>query len=205
MKISVIIPVYNVEKCLNRCVDSVLSQKYTDLEVILVDDGSPDNSPKVCDEYAKLDTRVKVVHKNNGGLSDARNFGLNEATGEYVSFLDSDDYFLQNFSWACEVVKNNQKYDVITFGDGIDKFGEVIYPISACMKFFRLDFLNSNNIRFTRGIYHEDVPFSLEVILNTNKILSLILAFVLEVFEARYVAMRIPAVVNPISFKRPSW
>ena len=173
MKISVVIPVYKVEKYLKRCVDSVLTQNYNDLEIVLVDDGSPDNCPSICDDYARLDSRVKVIHKNNGGLSDARNTGLKEATGEYISFLDSDDYLLENFSSACEIVKNNQNYDVITFGEGIDKLGKITYPISACMKFFRLDFLNNNNIRFLNGIYHEDVPFSLEIVLNTDKILSL--------------------------------
>ncbi len=91
-KISVIIPIYNVEKYLSRCVDSVLSQALTDLEVILVNDGSPDGCGKICDEYREKDERVKVVHKENGGLSSARNAGLDVATGEYTFFLDSDDW-----------------------------------------------------------------------------------------------------------------
>ncbi len=95
--ISVIVPIYNVEKYLPRCVDSILNQSYKNLEVILVDDGSPDNSPKICDEYAKQDNRIKVVHKQNGGLSDARNAGMEVATGEYVSFIDSDDWVDADF------------------------------------------------------------------------------------------------------------
>lgn len=91
-KISVIIPIYKVEKYLNRCVDSVLNQTLTDLEVILVDDGSPDGCGKICDQYAEKDERIKVVHKENGGLSSARNAGLDIATGEYTFFLDSDDW-----------------------------------------------------------------------------------------------------------------
>ncbi|CZQ96528.1 nucleotide-diphospho-sugar transferases [Trichococcus palustris] len=90
-KISVIIPVYNVEEYLSECVNSVFNQTYSNLEIILVDDGSPDNCGKICDEYAKKDTRIKVVHKKNGGLGYARNTGLNIATGDYVMFLDSDD------------------------------------------------------------------------------------------------------------------
>lgn len=90
--ISVIVPVYNVEKYLNRCVDSIINQTYTDLEIILVDDGSTDSSGSICDEYAKKDERIKVIHKENGGLSDARNTGVASATGDYVSFIDSDDY-----------------------------------------------------------------------------------------------------------------
>lgn len=90
--ISVIIPVYKVEPYLRRCVESVLNQTYQNLEVILVDDGSPDNCGAICDEYAALDSRVKVIHKENGGLSSARNAGLELAAGEYISFVDSDDW-----------------------------------------------------------------------------------------------------------------
>ena len=94
--ISVIIPVYNVEEYLDECVQSVLNQTYKNLEVILVDDGSPDRCPQMCDEYAKVDNRVKVVHKQNGGLSDARNAGLEIATGDYIGFIDSDDFIERN-------------------------------------------------------------------------------------------------------------
>ena len=93
MKISIIIPIYKVEAYLRECVDSVLNQTYRDLEIILVDDGSPDGCPAICDEYGQKDSRVKVIHKPNGGLSDARNVGLQSATGDYVVFLDSDDYY----------------------------------------------------------------------------------------------------------------
>lgn len=95
--ISVIVPIYNVENYLDRCVDSIINQTYKNLEIILVDDGSPDNCPKMCDDYAEKDSRVKVVHKKNGGLSDARNAGMEVATGEYVSFIDSDDYISLDF------------------------------------------------------------------------------------------------------------
>ena len=90
--VSIILPIYNVEKYLNRCMDSLLNQTLKDIEIIMVDDGSPDNCPQMCDEYAKKDNRVKVVHKENGGLGYARNSGLDVATGEYVAFVDSDDY-----------------------------------------------------------------------------------------------------------------
>ena len=91
-KISVIVPVYKVEKYLDRCIESILSQTFTDFELILVDDGSPDNCPDMCDKWAKKDNRIRVVHKENGGLSSARNAGLDIMTGEYVTFIDSDDY-----------------------------------------------------------------------------------------------------------------
>lgn len=93
MRFSVVVPIYNVEKYLNQCVDSILSQSYTDFELILVDDGSTDSSPEICDAYAERDDRIKVVHKKNGGLSDARNTGIKIAQGEYLLFLDSDDYW----------------------------------------------------------------------------------------------------------------
>lgn len=91
-KVSIILPIYNVEKYLDRCMDSLLNQTLKDIEIIMVDDGSPDNCPQMCDEYAKKDSRVKVVHKKNGGLGFARNSGLDIANGEYVAFVDSDDY-----------------------------------------------------------------------------------------------------------------
>lgn len=95
--ISVIIPIYNVEKYLNECVDSVLQQTYSKLEIILVNDGSPDNCGPICEDYAKQDTRIVVMHKENGGLSDARNAGLDICKGEYISFIDSDDFVHPQF------------------------------------------------------------------------------------------------------------
>lgn len=91
-KVSIIVPIYNVEKYLDRCMQTLINQTLQDIEIIMVDDGSPDNCPKLCDDYAKKDNRIKVIHKKNGGLSDARNAGLNIATGEYVAFIDSDDF-----------------------------------------------------------------------------------------------------------------
>ena len=90
--ISVIVPIYNVEKYLSRCIDSIINQTYTELEIILVDDGSTDNCGVMCEEYAQKDERIKVFHKQNGGLSDARNVGLENAKGDYIAFVDGDDY-----------------------------------------------------------------------------------------------------------------
>ena len=91
-KISIVIPIYKVEPYLHKCIDSILAQTYTNLEIILVDDGSPDRCPEICDEYAKKDSRINVIHKENGGLSDARNAGLDICSGEYIAFVDSDDW-----------------------------------------------------------------------------------------------------------------
>ena len=92
MLISIIIPVYKVEKYLKRCVDSVIGQTYPNLQIILVDDGSPDNCPQICDEYAAQDKRIEVIHQANAGVSNARNNGLKVAKGDYILFIDSDDY-----------------------------------------------------------------------------------------------------------------
>lgn len=94
--ISVIVPVYNVEKYLNRCIESIVQQTYTNLEIILVDDGSPDNCPQICDEWAQKDTRIRVIHQANGGGGKARNVGIDLATGEFITFVDSDDYISTN-------------------------------------------------------------------------------------------------------------
>lgn len=116
--ISVIIPVYKVEAYLHQCVESVLNQIYQNLEIILVDDGSPDNCPTICDEFTYKDNRVKVIHKKNGGASDARNFGLKASNGEYILFLDSDDYWVDTnlVNKLIETVNKNKRVDIIFFG-----------------------------------------------------------------------------------------
>ena len=98
--ISVIVPVYKAEKYLHRCVDSILAQSYTDIELLLIDDGSPDNSGAICEEYASKDSRVRVFHKENGGVSSARNLGLDEAKGDWVTFCDADDYVTADWLFA---------------------------------------------------------------------------------------------------------
>lgn len=92
MLISIIVPIYNVELYLEKCIESIINQTYKNLEIILVDDGSTDSCGKICDEYAKKDNRIKVIHKINGGLSDARNKGMEIAKGKYIGFVDGDDY-----------------------------------------------------------------------------------------------------------------
>lgn len=152
--VSVIIPIYNVEKWLPECVDSVLNQTYKNLEIILVDDGSPDSCPAICDEYAARDTRIKVIHKPNGGLSDARNAGIDVMTGDYVVFLDSDDYWLSS-QFISEVVMNNISNknpdcilirDVFVYGDGTTKVSGRQLDHNMVESFDRaqmIEFLNS--------------------------------------------------------------
>lgn len=108
-KISVIVPVYSAETFLNRCLDSILNQVFKDWEVLLIDDGSPDNSGSVCDEYARMDTRIKVFHKANGGVGSARNLGLDNAKGEWITFLDADDMLDENFMGACNENNNDSQ------------------------------------------------------------------------------------------------
>lgn len=117
MKVSFIIPVYKVEAFLNQCVDSIIAQTYRDIEVILVDDGSPDRCPEMCDALAKKDSRIKVLHKPNGGLSDARNTGLKAATGDYVIFVDGDDFWTDEGQLVklVNLVEGNPTCDFIGF------------------------------------------------------------------------------------------
>lgn len=113
--ISVIVPIYKTEKYINRCVDTILNQTYRNLEIILVDDGSPDRCPQICEEYAKKDKRIKVIHKENGGLSDARNAGLNIASGDYISFIDGDDYIHpQTFEILLDVISKTES-EIVCF------------------------------------------------------------------------------------------
>ena len=107
--ISVIVPIYKVEKYIRKCIESIISQEYKNLEIILVDDESPDKCGEICEEYAKKDNRIKVIHKKNGGLSDARNVGINYANGEYIGFVDSDDYIESDMYKV--LYKNIKKYE----------------------------------------------------------------------------------------------
>lgn len=116
-RISVIVPVYKVEPYLRKCVDSILAQTYTNLEIILVDDGSPDSCGAICDEYAAKDNRVRVIHKPNGGLSDARNAGLNIATGKRVTFVDSDDWIDTDHIFSLYSITENQPPNTIAVSD----------------------------------------------------------------------------------------
>lgn len=111
--VSIVIPVYKVEKFLPRCVDSVLAQTYRNTEIILVNDGSPDKCPQICDEYAARNTQIKVVHKQNGGLASARNAGMRAATGEYVLFVDSDDWIDSNMVADLVEISEREKVDFV--------------------------------------------------------------------------------------------
>lgn len=132
-KISVIVPVYNDEKWLRRCVDSILTQTYTDFELLLVDDGSTDGSGAICDEYTAKDSRVHVFHQPNGGVSSASNLGLDNARGEWISFVDSDDWMDMNYLESLLTVDNVAEFRLspfcIEYTDGVSSYeiGKIIF------------------------------------------------------------------------------
>ena len=192
-KISVIVPVYKTEEYLKRCVDSILASTYENLEVILVDDGSPDNSGKICDEYAKKDTRVRVIHKENGGLSSARNAGLDIATGDYITFVDSDDYISNDIYEkliTCMVGEISiAKMVICPVDESGEKKEEIIYPpkhligkvtatqlmqavcerqigTSACSCLFRMEVFE--NLRFDEERLNEDFILISELLMTKN-------------------------------------
>lgn len=177
--ISVIVPVYKVEKYLEKCIDSILAQTYKNLEIILVDDGSPDRCGQICDEYAQKDNRVKVIHKENGGLSDARNAGIDVAKGDFISFVDSDDYILPEMmgEMISAAMKNNcdmaicgvyrelknkceeqhffEKQTILTQEELFQMCFEDSLPSYAWNKITKKECWN--NIRFKVGITWEDI------------------------------------------------
>lgn len=128
--ISVVLPVYNTEKYLNRCVTSVRNQTYSNLEIILVDDGSPDNCPQMCDEWAAKDSRIRVIHKKNAGLGMARNSGIEAATGEYICFFDSDDYVAPDTIEKAYRLAEAEQSDIIVFGlNNVNAEGRVVRSV----------------------------------------------------------------------------
>ena len=191
--VSIIVPVYKVEQYLKRCMDSILNQTYKNIEVILVNDGSPDNCPALCDEYEKIDSRVRVIHKENGGLSSARNVALDIVKGDYVFFVDSDDWLaLDTLEVLSEYLEND--YDMISFqrtylteekvvekGDKNAKDMDVSQYIDASFlgrydffvttKIFKTEVFN--NVRFLEGRNYEDLEIMHRLFLNMKKVVGL--------------------------------
>lgn len=184
-KISIIVPVYKVEKYLGPCIDSILSQSFTDYELILVDDGSPDNCGAICDAYARKDERIRVIHQQNGGLSIARNNGVKAAVGEYICFVDGDDLLasvfcetmvtalcasncdfaagrILRFSDETIIPKICDTEPVVSVCSGIQYLGKQLSQgFSACGKLYRRYIFQT--VSFTPGIMHEDIFFLSEV------------------------------------------
>jgi glycosyltransferase involved in cell wall biosynthesis len=192
IKVSVIVPIYNVGRFLSKCIETIINQTYHNLEIILVDDGSPDQSGEICDEYAAKDTRIKVIHQKNSGVSSARNTGVDIATGDYVCFVDGDDYLMPDYveylldiavcndadiSLTTEMFGNYQlnqvKNDKIEVWSGEDAaVGILCYkiPIGVYCKIFKRSFLG-NEIRFLKNLYiGEGFNFNTAAFQRANKV-----------------------------------
>ncbi len=194
-KISVIIPIYNVEKFMKNCIDSVINQTYKNLEIILVDDGATDSSGKICDEYKQKDSRIEVIHQKNMGLAGARNTGLDVATGKYVMFLDSDDFYEKN---SCEVLYNeiekrgadyvignyihtnhegvkweNPIFDkelYTNFKLDLNDYKKSFFVMNSTVwnKIFKREFIEKFHLRFVHGAFAEDAIFSTFCYVHTD-------------------------------------
>ena len=193
VKISIIVPVYNVEKYLNNCIKSIINQNYTNIELILIDDCSPDNSGKICDEWATRDSRIRVVHKQiNEGVSEARNTGISCATGEYIAFVDSDDYITERFSNCIKYLKDydivcfpyyeeykdkimiktpNSKWDQNSFHNIYDgKISSGLYNAVWC-KIFKTSFIKEKCLQLDKNLkIAEDFKFCLEAFMECENI-----------------------------------
>ncbi|EGF52297.1 Glycosyltransferase involved in cell wall bisynthesis [Bacteroides clarus YIT 12056] len=198
MKISIIIPVYNVENYLAECLNSVVNQTYRDIEIIIVNDGSTDNSFSIIQQYQLHDERIKIINQENQGLSAARNAGMKVASGDYLWFIDSDDYvainaceeFVKHLCTGCDLVVFNrclfddQEKEIVTFNDvnkiynsgrayllNAVKYRDFAAPV--CFKIFRRNLIQTLQLRFTKDIVYEDLLFSFEYLYNSNKVIVL--------------------------------
>ncbi|EFX38341.1 glycosyltransferase, group 2 family protein [Streptococcus parasanguinis ATCC 903] len=193
--LTVVIPVYNVERYLKRCIESVLAQEWKDYEIILVDDGSTDHSPQICDDYVKAYDFISVIHKENGGLSEARNTGISHAKGEYVYFPDSDDWIEPDTFIALAEALESQDFDIISFNrefvkgeedaivsepevtqvfEGKDAFVQMLKHTYitgfANDKIYRKSLFIDNNILFPSRKYYEDLGTNYKLFLSAQKV-----------------------------------
>lgn len=195
---SIIVPCFNVQDYLEACIDSLLSQTYERFEVLLIDDGSTDSSPSICDRYGKQDERIKVFHKKNGGLSDARNFGLERAHGDYIIFVDSDDFIERDALETFELVLRKTYPEVLLtrltdyygsdesnvqdeemgdfFKDGALADRALLWEMTKSKsswpvpkKILAKSFIDQHGLRFLKGYLHEDVDWSSRVMLSAEK------------------------------------
>lgn len=190
--VSIVVPVYNVEKFLEKLIYSLITQTYENFEVILVDDGSPDNSGSICDKFSVQDKRIKVIHKKNAGVSEARNTGIDAATGDFIVFVDGDDwlepdavaYYVslitetqsdmaisdKNFTTRDRIQTENDCFEIWTSEKATAEF---LYPrisIGCWNKIFRMDFLHRNNFRFTMKISGEGMHFVVSAAQKANHV-----------------------------------
>lgn len=191
--ISIIVPVYDVEKYINRCLESIVAQTYKELEIILVDDGSPDNCPAICDQWAERDERIKVIHKENGGLSSARNTALDIAKGEYLYFVDSDDYIVSDLCERILLCFEHYDADIVTFDSYVvDEKAEILGSTETisdgllsrkdALLLLMKGYINNyawnkmykrkvfEGVRFPEGRVWEDVATTYKLFLNSKSI-----------------------------------
>ncbi|MCT4574996.1 MAG: glycosyltransferase [Alphaproteobacteria bacterium] len=191
--ISVVIPIYNVEKYLPRCLDSVINQDYKNLEIVCVNDGSPDSCADILENYKQKDDRIKIYHNKNGGLSFSRNFGVNNSSGSFIYFLDSDDYISENyisglysalkksdadFSYNDKLVsvyenKNISSKNKLKLNEGSYDIKDIKWNeirISVCNKLFKRDFFNKYSLNFAEGLMFEDHLFNIQLFHFANRI-----------------------------------
>lgn len=174
-KVSIIVPVYNVEKYIEKCLKSLISQSYKNIEIILIDDGSKDNSGKICDTYKRKDSRIKVIHKENAGVSEARNLGIQKATGRYLCFVDADDFVMNDyieymhqlivkessdiavctkmFSNFNEEQSSDEMIEVLDGENAIIRILNYRMPIGVYSRIFKKDLIKDNGIKFLKDIY----------------------------------------------------
>jgi glycosyltransferase involved in cell wall biosynthesis len=208
MLLSVVVPVYNVEEYLTKCVNSILEQTYKEFEIILVNDGSTDNSPEICNIFAVKDSRVKVIHKENGGLSSARNAGILASKGKYVVFIDSDDYIIEN---SFEILLNESiKYDLdIVCGNRIISYPyksmkpkqriiDKVYsgedflcenivnnsmPMCAPYNIYKRELICDNGMYFKDGLLHEDELWTPQIFLKATKVKAVNIYFYIHIIR----------------------
>lgn len=187
-KISIIVPVYNAEKFLNKCIKSILNQTFTNFELILINDGSLDNSGEICNKFLHSDNRVKVIHKENYGQATARNSGLQVAQGEYVGFVDSDDWIeVDMYKNLYESsIKENADISIIglrevnEFGAGLSEyspkiitFSEILKRAYPCNKLFKKQLFTNNDLSFIDGRYYEDLELIPKLFVKSKKVICI--------------------------------
>lgn len=190
-KVSIIIPIYNVEKYLSKLIESVLNQTYKNIEIILVDDGSPDKCPSIMDEYAKLDERIIAIHKKNGGVSSARNAGLDIASGDFIMFVDGDDYvdadyvdyFLNlveksnkqigygKYFYTINNDKTSNEKEIVTSEKAMEYIYDNKIGVAVWNKIYSSKLIKENNVKFNEGIwYGEGMLFNIGVLQYANEV-----------------------------------
>lgn len=220
-RISVIVPVYNAEEYISSCLDSIINQTLKEIEIIIINDGSKDNSGKIIDHYSKLDNRINVIHKNNEGLSATRNMGIKISNGEYITFIDSDDYVELNMLESMyEMAKNNGYLDIVAsgiklnyenesyiidrkvdyrmIGNNKDEIGNIIFKMCelglynlVCTKLYKRSFIEQNSLLF----FKEDIPAE-DVIFNSKAFMKCRTLGIIDKSYYNYMKRDIESMVN---------